>query len=147
VGGAGDEVAGGDAEPGLGERGVVLVHEGRGGEDVVLVELVEVEWFADAAERDGPASRAADAVPWSNPPLPLSSGRRRNSLIVATTRTRSAAHHFTEQLPSVRYVRLALKGLGPSHANEANAVRQRAVSEQDLSPRCRCTALSRPCLW
>jgi hypothetical protein len=49
--GAGEEVAGGDSEPGLGERGVLLVHEGRGEEVVVLVELIEVEWFADAAER------------------------------------------------------------------------------------------------
>jgi hypothetical protein len=58
VGGAGEEVAGGDAGPGLGERGVVLVHEGRGDEVVVLVELVEVEWFADAAERDGPGKQS-----------------------------------------------------------------------------------------
>jgi hypothetical protein len=38
---AGEEVAGRDAEPGLGERRVVLIHDGRGDEVVVLVELVE----------------------------------------------------------------------------------------------------------
>jgi len=41
LGRVGEEVAGGDAEPGLGEPGVVLVHEGRGDEVVVLIELVE----------------------------------------------------------------------------------------------------------
>jgi hypothetical protein len=41
VGRAGEEVAGRDAEPGLVERGVVLIHDGRGAEVVVLVELVE----------------------------------------------------------------------------------------------------------
>jgi hypothetical protein len=41
VGRAGEEVAGGDTEPGLGERDVVLVLEGRGDEVVVLVERVE----------------------------------------------------------------------------------------------------------
>jgi hypothetical protein len=41
VGRAGEEVAGRDAEPGLGERGVAVVWEGRGAEVVVLVELVE----------------------------------------------------------------------------------------------------------
>jgi hypothetical protein len=32
---------GGDVEPGLGERGVAVVHQGRGAEVVVLVELVD----------------------------------------------------------------------------------------------------------
>jgi hypothetical protein len=41
LGSAGEEVAGGDAGPGPGELGVVLVHEGRGDEVVVLVEPVE----------------------------------------------------------------------------------------------------------
>jgi hypothetical protein len=41
LGSAGEEVAGGDAGPGPGEPGVVLVHEGRGDEVVVLVEPVE----------------------------------------------------------------------------------------------------------
>jgi hypothetical protein len=41
VGRAGEEVAGRDAEPGLGERGVVLVHESRGAEVVVLIDLLE----------------------------------------------------------------------------------------------------------
>jgi hypothetical protein len=41
MGGAGEEVAGRDAEPGLGERGVVLIHDGRGEEVAVFVELVE----------------------------------------------------------------------------------------------------------
>jgi hypothetical protein len=41
LGEPGRRSSGGYAEPGLGERGVVLVHEGRGAEVVVLVELVE----------------------------------------------------------------------------------------------------------
>jgi hypothetical protein len=41
AGRVGEEVAGRDAEPGLDERGLVLVHEGRGAEVVVLVDLVE----------------------------------------------------------------------------------------------------------
>ena len=41
VGRAGEKVAGGAAEPGLGERGVLLLHDGRGAEVPVLVELVE----------------------------------------------------------------------------------------------------------
>jgi hypothetical protein len=37
----GEEAAGGDAEPGPVEPGVVLLHKGRGDEVVVLVELAQ----------------------------------------------------------------------------------------------------------
>jgi hypothetical protein len=107
-----------------------------------------------------PASRAADAVPWSSPPpsvelrstAELAHRRDDEDPVGEATRfevaeetssasssspvrrmewilephdggaglgpKRRTAHYFMEQLPSVCYVRLALKGLGSSHANE-----------------------------
>lgn len=135
------------------------------------LELVEVEWFADAAERDGPGKqsgrRRAVVEPAASVELRSTAGlahcRDDEGPVGEATRFKVAEEASSASSSSpIRRIGwvlephdggagpraeaadrallhgavafgvlrgLALKGLGSSHANEADALRQRAVSD------------------